>query len=174
QAPPGPSGVLHRMAETPSQRLPPQSLEGEMSVLGGVLLENEALNRALEVLRPEDFYRDSHRKIFSTLIDLSEKNEPADLVTLTAALQQRGELEAVGGSSYLATLVDYVPTAANIVYYCRLVKEKATARQLIRVATEIATRGYECGDVEADLDWAEKSIFELAGSKLKSSYFSTR
>jgi replicative DNA helicase len=162
------------MADAPSHRLPPQSLEGEMSVLGGVLLENEALNRALEILRPEDFYRDSHRKIFSSLIDLSEKNEPADLVTLTAALQQRGDLEAIGGSSYLATLVDYVPTAANIVYYCRLVKEKALSRQLIRVATEIATRGYECADVEADLDWAEKSIFELADSKLKASYFSTR
>ena len=145
-----------------------------MSVLGGVLLENEALNKALEILRPEDFYRESHRKIFSALIDLSDKGEPADLVTLTAALQLKGDLEAVGGSAYLATLVDYVPTAANIVYYCRMVKDKAVSRRLIQVATEIATRGYEGGDVEADLDWAEKSIFEIAGSKAKPSYFSTR
>ncbi len=161
-------------AETPSHRLPPQSLEGEMSVLGGILLENEALNRALELLRPEDFYRESHRKIFSVLIDLSEKGEPADLVTLTAALQARGEIDAVGGSAYLATLVDYVPTAANIVYYCKLVKEKALSRQLISVATEIATRGYAGGDIEQNLDWAEKSIFEIAGSKSRPSYFSTR
>ena len=145
-----------------------------MSVLGGVLLENEALNKALEILRPEDFYREAHRKIFSALIDLSDKGEPADLVTLTAALQLKGDLEAVGGSAYLATLVDYVPTAANIVYYCRMVKDKAVSRRLIQVATEIATRGYEGGDVEADLDWAEKSIFEIAGSKAKPSYFSTR
>ena len=102
------------MVETPSHRLPPQNLEGEMSVLGGVLLENEALNKALEILRPEDFYRESHRKIFNALLDLSDKGEPADLVTLTATLKEKGELDAVGGSAYLSTLVDYVPTAANI------------------------------------------------------------
>jgi replicative DNA helicase len=145
-----------------------------MSVLGGVLIENEALHKALELLRSEDFYRESHRKIFETLIELSQKGEPADLVTLTAALQQRGELEAVGGSSYLSTLVDFVPTAANITYYCRLVKEKAIARHLINVATEIATRGYEGGEMEKTLDWAEKSIFEIAGMKTRPSYFSTR
>jgi replicative DNA helicase len=145
-----------------------------MSVLGGVLLENEALNKALEILRPDDFYRDSHRKIFSALIDLANRGEPADLVTLTAALQQGGSLEAVGGSSYLATLVDYVPTAANITYYCKLVKEKSISRHLIRVATEIATRGYEGGEVEKSLDWAEKSIFEITGMKTRPSYFATR
>ena len=162
------------MSDIPSHRLPPQSLEGEMSVLGGVLLENEALNKALEILRPDDFYRDSHRKIFSALIDLANRGEPADLVTLTAALQQGGSLEAVGGSSYLATLVDYVPTAANITYYCKLVKEKSISRHLIRVATEIATRGYEGGEVEKSLDWAEKSIFEITGMKTRPSYFATR
>ena len=145
-----------------------------MSVLGGILLENEALNKALEILRPEDFYRESHRKIFSALIDLSEKGEPADLVTLSATLQARGEIDAVGGIAYLANLVDYVPTAANISYYCKLVKEKALARQLISVATEIATRGYQGGDIEENLDWAEKSIFEIAGMKTRPSYFSTR
>jgi replicative DNA helicase len=145
-----------------------------MSVLGGILLENEALNKALELLRPEDFYRENHRKIFSALIELSEQGEPADLVTLTAALQKNGDLQVVGGSAYLGTLVDYVPTAANIVYYCRLVKEKALARQLINVATEIATRGYDGGEIEQTLDWAEKSIFEISGMKSRPSYFSTR
>ncbi len=145
-----------------------------MSVLGGVLLENEALNRALEILRPDDFYRDSHKKIFSTLIELNEKGEPADLVTLSAALQGKGELDSVGGASYLATLVDYVPTAANIIYYCRLVKEKALARNLVYVATEIATKGYEGRDMEQTLDWAEKSIFEIASMKSTASYYSTK
>jgi replicative DNA helicase len=162
------------MTESPSHRLPPQSLEGEMSVLGGILLENEALNKALELLRPEDFYRESHRKIFSALIELSELGEPADLVTLTAALQKKGELETVGGSAYLGNLVDYVPTAANIAYYCRLVKEKALARHIISVSTEIATRGYDGGDIEQVLDWAEKSIFEISSMKSRPSYFSTR
>ena len=162
------------MEENQTHRLPPQNLEAEMSVLGGVLLENEALNRALEYLMTEDFYRESHRKIFNALIILGDKSEPADLVTLTAVLKDRGELEAVGGSTYLATLVDYVPTAANINYYCKLVKEKAVARKLIEASTAIATRGYEGGDMEEILDQAEKSIFEISENRIRPSYFPVR
>lgn len=159
------------MQEAQTHRLPPQNLEAEMSVLGGVLLENEALNRALEFLRTEDFYRESHRKIFNALIILGDRSEPADLVTLTAVLKDRGELEAVGGSTYLATLVDYVPTAANINYYCKLVKEKSVARKLIEASTAIATRGYEGGDMEEILDQAEKSIFEISENRIRPSYY---
>jgi len=162
------------MESAASHRLPPQSLEGEMSVLGGVLLDNEALNKALEILLPEDFYRESHRTIFSTLIELSDKGEPADLVTLTAALKTNNALDSVGGSAYLASLVDYVPTAANIAYYSKLVKEKSISRRLIHTATEIATKGFEGGAVEEILDWAEKSIFEITGMRTRPSYFSTR
>lgn len=159
------------MEESHGHRLPPQNLEAEMSVLGGVLLENEALNRALEFLTTDDFYRASHRKIFKALISLSEKSEPADLVTLTAALKDRKELEDVGGSTYLATLVDYVPTAANIVYYCKLVKEKSVARKLIEASTEIATNGYEGGDMDIILDRAEKAIFEISENRSRPSFF---
>ena len=162
------------MVQSTAPHLPPQNLEAEMAVLGGVLLENEALNKALEILTADDFYRESHRKIYLSLVELSEKGEPADLVTLTGLLQEKGDLDAVGGSSYLATLVDYVPTAANIGYYCRMVKEKAVSRHLINVATNIATRGYEGGDVEETLDWAEKSIFEIASRRSRPSYFSTK
>jgi len=162
------------MHDSHGHRLPPQNLEAEMSVLGGVMLENEALNRALEVLTPVDFYRESHRKIFKALIGLSEKNEPADLVTLTAELNKRGDLEDVGGGTYLATLVDYVPTAANITYYCKLVKEKSVARKLIEVSTDIATKGYEGGDMEEILDQAEKSIFEIAENRTRPSYYPVR
>ncbi|WP_321370233.1 replicative DNA helicase [uncultured Desulfuromusa sp.] len=162
------------MDENHGHRLPPQNLEAEMSVLGGVLLENEALNRALEFLTVDDFYRGSHRKIFNALILLSEKSEPADLVTLTAVLKDRGELEEVGGSTYLATLVDYVPTAANISYYCKLVKEKSVARKLIEASTAIATRGYDGGDMEEILDQAEKSIFEISENRMRPSYFPVR
>ncbi len=161
------------MPERTEHRLPPQNLEAEMSVLGGVLLENEALHRALETLRPDDFYRDAHRKIFAALITLSERNEPADLVTLTSILKERSVFEEIGGSSYLATLVAYVPTAANIAYYCRLVKEASIARELIRVATEIAGRGYEGGEVEAVLDWAEQAIFRIATMKTRPAFYST-
>lgn len=162
------------MSETSGHRLPPQNLEAEMSVLGGVLLENDALNKALELLSPDDFYRESHRQIFLALIALSERSEPADLVTLTAELKRQEQLEVVGGSAYLATLVDYVPTAANISYYAKLMKEKSVARHMITVATEIATRGYDGKEIEKTLDWAEKSIFEIANMKGKASYFSTK
>lgn len=162
------------MSEVKTHRLPPQNLEAEMSVLGGILLENEALNRALEMLSPDDFYRASHRKIFKALIRLSDKNEPADLVTLTSELKARQELDDAGGSSYLGTLVDYVPTAANISYYCKLVKEKSVARKLIEVSTEIATRGYDGGDMEEILDQAEKSIFEISENRTRPSYYPVR
>lgn len=162
------------MSEAPSHRLPPQNLEAEMSVLGGILLENDALNKALEILSPDDFYRENHRQIFLALIALSERNEPADLVTLTAELKKRDQFDVVGGSGYLATLVDYVPTAANIAYYAKLMKEKSVARQMINVATEIASRGYEGQEIDKTLDWAEKSIFEIANMKGKASYFSTK
>ncbi|MDT8443345.1 MAG: replicative DNA helicase [Desulfuromonadales bacterium] len=162
------------MQDRAEHRLPPQNLEAEMSVLGGVLLENEALNRALEVLRPEDFYRQAHRKIFAALITLSERNEPADLVTLTAVLKNHDALEEIGGSSYLSTLVDFVPTAANISYYCKIVKEKAISRELIKVATAIASKGYEGGEVEAALDWAEGEIFKIANMKSRPSVFATK
>ncbi|MBN2645910.1 MAG: replicative DNA helicase [Desulfuromonadaceae bacterium] len=162
------------MTQEISHRVPPQNLEAEMSVLGGILLENEALNRALELLVPADFYRPAHREIFKALIALSDRSEPADLVTLTAELKKRDQLEGVGGSVYLATLVDYVPTAANLAYYARLVKEKSVARHMIEVATEIASRGYEGKEIEQTLDWAEKSIFEIAGMRSRPSYFSTR
>lgn len=162
------------MSEMLSHKLPPQNLEAEMSILGGVLLDNEALNKVLEILTSEDFYRDSHRQIFTSLVTLSERSEPADLVTLTSQLKQSDSLSAVGGSAYLASLVDYVPTAANIVYYSRLVKEKSVARHMISVATEIATRGYEGQEMDKTLDWAEKSIFEIANMKIRPSYFSTK
>jgi len=145
-----------------------------MSVLGGVLLENEALNRALEILRSEDFYREAHRQIFEALIELSQRNEPADLVTLTDALKRRGDLDVIGGSSYLSTLVDYVPTAANISYYCNLVKQKALLRRLGEVATDIVSKTFEGGDVDELLDGAETAIFKIAENRTRPSYFEVK
>jgi len=154
------------------RKVPPQSIEAEMSILGGVLLDNEAINRALEVIRPEEFYRESHRKIFRAMIDLSNNGEPCDLITLTTILKKKGELEDTGGGAYLATLVDFVPTAANIAYYCRIVKEKAVARSLITAATEIVTKSFdEQSNVDELLDHAQKTIFEISENKLKPAFF---
>jgi replicative DNA helicase len=153
------------------RKVPPQNLEAESSVLGGVLLENDAINLVLELLRAEDFYRESHRKIFRAMIELSDRTEPVDLITLSDFLKSRGELDAVGGTAYLASLADFVPTAANISYYARIVREKSILRSLINTATTIATRGYEeQGNVEEFLDSAEKVIFDISERKIKASF----
>jgi len=153
------------------RKIPPQNLEAESSVLGGILLDNEAINLVLELLRPEDFYRESHRKVFRAMVELSERSEPVDLITLSDFLKNRGDLDAVGGTAYLAALADFVPTAANIAYYARIVREKSILRSLINTATDIATRGYEeQGNVEEFLDSAEKVIFDISEKKIKAAF----
>lgn len=153
------------------RRVPPQNLEAESSVLGGILLENEAINLVLELLRAEDFYRESHRKIFRAMIELSDRTEPVDVITLSECLKNRGDLEAVGGSAYLASLNDFVPTAANIAYYARIVREKSILRHLIYAATEVATKGYDAtSNVEELLDSAEKAIFDITEQRIKGSF----
>ncbi|OGR23840.1 MAG: replicative DNA helicase [Desulfuromonadales bacterium GWD2_54_10] len=159
------------MSTAELRKLPPQSLDAEMSILGGILIDNDAINRVLEVLTAEDFYRESHRKIFQAMMRLSDLREPCDLITMSEMLRKQGELEEVGGASYLATLVDYVPTAANISYYCKIVKEKSINRRLISVATEIVTLGYdEQSDVNDLLDLAQKNIYEISENKLRPQY----
>ncbi|ANA40838.1 replicative DNA helicase [Geobacter anodireducens] len=159
------------MSAVDLRKVPPQSIEAEMSILGGVLLDNEAINRCLELIEADDFYRESHRKIFRAMIDLSNRSEPCDLITLTDMLKRKGELDEVGGGAYLATLVDYVPTAANIAYYCRIVKEKSVTRRLITAATDIVTRGYdEETTVDELLDGAQKTIFEISENKLRPAF----
>jgi replicative DNA helicase len=157
------------------RKIPPQSLEAEEAVIGGILLDNSALDRALELIRPDDFYRESHRKIMRAVVELSERSEPIDLVTLSDTLKSRNEIESIGGAAYLAELADRVPTAANVAYYARLVKEKALLRGLIEAATQIASRGYESpGDVEQFLDDAEHKIFEISERKVRQSFFRIR
>jgi replicative DNA helicase len=153
------------------RKVPPQNLEAESCVLGGILLENDAINRVLETLTPEDFYRESHRKIFRAMIELSDRSEPVDLITLSDFLKVKSDLDAVGGSAYLASLADLVPTAANIAHYARIVREKAILRHLINAATQIATRGFEeQGNVDEFLDTAEKVIFDISEKKIKASF----
>ena len=162
-------------ADLSSHKLPPQHLEAEQSVLGGILIENEAINRVTEILDADDFYRDVHRKIFNALINLSERDEPADLITLTNELRKTDQLDSIGGASYLTSLIDSVPTAANIEYYAKIVKEKAILRKLIQTSTEIITQSYEDrGDVEVFLDEAERAIFEISEKRVRPSFYSIR
>src|SRR3989338_498862 len=152
-----------------AEKLPPQNIEAEQSVLGGILLENEALNEIVDTLRSDDFYRRSHQIIFDALTHLSDKSEPADLITLTEYLKSKNNLESIGGSVYLATLVSGVPTASNIKAYAKIVKEKSILRHLIKVASDITSRGYEdSADVEEFLYYAEASLFEVTDAQQKS------
>jgi len=163
------------MAADDFRKVPPHSIEAEESVLGGILLDNNALDRAIELIIAEDFYRDAHRKIMRAIIELSERHEPVDLVTLSDALRGRNELQDVGGASYLAELAERVPTAANVAYYARIVKDKAILRALIETSTEIAMRSYEApANVETFLDQAEHQIFALSERKTRPSFFRVR
>lgn len=156
-------------------KVPPQSIEAEQSILGGILLENSAINSALEIISKEDFYSEAHRKIFDVIVELSEKNEPVDLITLSNALKGKNMLDSVGGTSYLASLVDSVPSAANVSNYAKIVKEKAILRGLIGSATDIINSCYETGsDVDELLDKAEHSIFEISENKVRPSFFPIR
>lgn len=148
-------------------RVPPQFLEGERAILGGILIDNEALPKVMAVLTPDDFYREVHRNIFKAIVGLFEKNEPVDLITLTAGLKEKGVFENVGGAVFLMELIDAVPSAANILHYTKVVKEKAILRQLISAATEISTRCYEDQtDVGEFLDEAEQILFKVGESRI--------
>jgi len=158
--------------DTASFKLPPQNIEAEQSILGGVLIENDALNTVVEFLEDGDFYREAHQKIFNCMIALSEKNEPLDLITLTNELKKKKELEEIGGASYLAGLVESVPTAANIAYYAKIVKEKSILRKLISTATDIVTQSYqERKDLEEFLDEAEQAIFRISENQVRPAFY---
>jgi replicative DNA helicase len=147
-------------------RVPPQNNEAEQSVLGAVFLSKEALITAIEILRPEDFYKTAHQRIFKTMQDLYERGEPVDLVTVTAELQDHKLLDEVGGVTYLTEIARSVPTAANIEYYARIVEEKSLLRRLIRTATKIANDGYSReDDVTQILADAERYILEIAQNR---------
>ncbi|MDO8794882.1 MAG: replicative DNA helicase [Vicinamibacterales bacterium] len=161
------------MADTtaPSERTLPHSLDAERSVLGAILIDNNSFNLAAQVIDAKDFFRDAHRRIFDRMVALNERHDAIDFVTLKEELQRGGDLEAVGGPTYVASLADGVPRATNVEYYARIVKEKATLRNLIYAANGILTNAYEA-DQEADLilDEAETAIFAVADDRLRSGF----
>jgi len=144
------------------ERIPPQSIEAEQATLGAMLLEREAISRAVELLHEEDFYRESHRIIFHGICDLSNRNEPVDLITLGEWLKSHEQLEAIGGTLYLTTIMSQVPTAAGIAHYAGIVRTRSLQRQLIRAADEIMTAAYQTDkDLEELVDECEQKIFSI-------------
>jgi len=158
------------LANSP-QRLPPQNLEAEQCVLGSVLLQQGALVKVIEYLSAEDFYRDAHKTIFAAMVELFERNEPQDLITVTNILKDKNRLDTIGGPAYLASLTDIVPVVANIGFYGKIIRQKAILRQLIQTSTEIAARCYEeQDDIDVLVDEAEQTIFEISRSKSGQSF----
>ncbi len=156
-------------------KVPPHSSEAEQGALGAILLENGALNRALEVVRTEDFYEARNRLIFEAMITLSDRGEPVDLVTITEHLRQKDKLEKAGGVAYIGSLTEAAPTARHVETYARIIKEKSLLRELISVTGEINSGAYENpSDVESFLDEAESLIFDVASNKIKPGYFTMR
>jgi replicative DNA helicase len=158
---------------TAAVRTLPHNLEAERSVLGAILIQNDAYNLAVEVLHPEDFYRDAHRRIFDKIITLAERGSAVDFVTLKEELARAGELDAVGGPAYVASLVDGVPRATNVEYYAKIVKEKSVLRKLIGAANTILGDAYEADQDAAEiLDRAEHSIFQIAEGRIRTGFMS--
>lgn len=143
-------------------KIPPQNIEAEQSVLGSMFLSRDAIIDVSEIIKADDFYKESHKKLFDVMMEMFEKDIPVDLVTVVDELRKRNMLEAVGGIDYIASLSSNVITTANVSYYAKLIKEKATLRRLIEASSEIMELSYEGDDVETVLDIAEQKIFDIA------------
>lgn len=165
-------GKSHLQTSQPQLTLPPQSLEAEESIISSILIDNSSLLDIVQILSPEDFYKTAHQKVYSAIIDLFSKSEPVDLVTLTNVLRAKGQIEDIGGASYLAALLDTVPLAVNAPHYAKIIHDKACLRRLIEKANLITRRCFEhSGDVDEVLDFAETSIFEISESKIRPSFY---
>lgn len=158
------------MAE--QEKIPPQNLTAEQSVLGSMLIDKNAITKGIEILKPDSFYRDAHRFIFEAILDLFDRGEPVDLVTVTETLRKAGKLDAVGGSVYITDLIGSVPTAANVEHYAKIVEEKAILRELINAGTKIVGDAFEeHNDVGLVLDKAEKLIFNIAMKRVREKFY---
>lgn len=152
-------------------KLPPQNIEAEQSVLGAILLDNNALYTAFELITQDDFYKDSNRKIFMAMTELLEKNEPIDIITLTDHLRRKDHLDTIGGVQYLTSLASTIPTSANVRFHSKIVREKSMVRGLLRSVTDIARNVYETEqDAEELIDYAEKTIFDLSERRISPSF----
>ncbi|MHB2017320.1 MAG: replicative DNA helicase [Candidatus Xenobia bacterium] len=152
------------VATTPIERLPPQNLDAERSVLGACFIENDVVARVSEILTgPQDFYKEAHQTLYATVVDLSDRGEPIDYVTVSNDLRAKGRLDSVGGPSFLNELIESVPTAANAEFYARIVRDKGVRRRLISAGTSVARLGYdEEMTLESVVDKAEQTVFNVS------------
>ncbi|MFH1791137.1 MAG: replicative DNA helicase [Candidatus Omnitrophota bacterium] len=156
-------------------KVPPQNIEAEIAVLGSMLLERDAVSQAIEIIDESFFYKDAHRIIYSAIVKLYDSNKAVDTITLVEELKKRNRLEEIGGVSYLTTLTASIPTAANIEYYAKIVKEKAILRSLISTASQIVSESYDASsNVDNLLDKAEKMIFDISSNKVESNIVSIK
>ncbi len=153
-------------SSSPFERVPPQSLEAEQALLGGVMVDMDALNRVVEIIKAGDFYRHAHQQIFEAVLSLFEKSEPVDIITVSEHLSDKGLLEAAGGRAYINDLAASIATTANIQYYAELIRDKSLLRQLIQAGTEIVYTAYETEEAEDAIDMAQQSIFNIAQTGL--------
>jgi len=157
------------------ERMPPQNIEAEMALLGSVLIDDNAVVLAIEKVEPDYFYRDAHKKIFQTVTRLFNRSQAIDVVTLSDALRKENALEEIGGAAYLANLTSLVPTAANVTYYARIIKEKYILRSLINTSTQIVSECFEpVSDADGLLDRAESAIFEIVSHKVEGGFISIK
>ena len=153
------------------EKIPPQNLEAEIAVLGSLLLDKEAIGRAIELLDKSFFYKEAHEKIYSIIVNLYDNNKAVDMVTVAEALKNSSMLDGVGGPSYIASITSSIPTAANVEHYARIVREKAILRNLISTATQIVSESYDNTSAVDDLlDKAEKMIFEITTNKVEAKF----
>ena len=161
------------MADVSLEKTLPSNLEAERSILGAILLDDRAVFTVFGSLKSQDFYLDSHRKVFEKMLHLMNNSRPIDLVTLKEELQRSNELESVGGAAYLASLTDGLPRALNIEYYAQIVKEKSTLRRLIQISSETMARSYQDEEpTEEILQHVEQAIFDIANQQFHSSFSS--
>ncbi len=159
------------MANELPDRLPPQSLEAEKSLLGCLMLDKNAILKVVDFIKPEDFYRKLHQEIYKVCQELFEKGEPIDLLSTANRLKEKGQLEEIGGNSYLTELINCVPTATNVLNYAKIVQRKRILRDLIDAGSEVAAMGYnETEDPEVLLDMAEKQIFSITQKGLSQNF----
>ena len=152
-------------------KVPPNDIEAEQAVIGSMLTDKDAVLDAVEILKPDDFYRQDNKTIYEAILNLYSKAEPIDIITVKSELVSIGKLEAVGGLEYLAVLPDKVPTTANVDKYIRIVQEKAILRNLIKASNEIIDLGYsETEELDTIMNLAEKRIFEISQGKNQKGY----
>jgi len=155
----------------PSARIPPQNVEAEMCVLGSLMLDKDAVYRVADFLRPEDFYKNEHRAIYETMLELFSRHTPIDLISMTTRLKEKGELKTIGGHSYITTLVNTVPTASHVTHYAKSVQQKRILRDLIEASHHIGELGYrEEADVDTLLDEAEQKVFSISKDLLRQGF----